>query len=133
MRILIKITYALLGIVGIFLLLWFGMPEIRKTFQTVKMMSIVVKLDNQCTVADDTFIVTVPGTDLQFPIKNRIVRLRLRSDRKLQLKSNPKYPAIRYEGMHEEVKKNVVLVADCSSSPRIKCIFKSMNEKFNNK
>ena len=77
MRILIKITYALLGIVGIFLLLWFGMPEIRKTFQPVKMMSIVVKLDNQCTVADDTFIVTVPGTDLQFPFKNGIVRLSL--------------------------------------------------------
>ena len=75
MRILIKITYALLGIVGIFLLLWFGMPEIRKTFQPVKMMSIVVKLDNQCTVADDTFIVTVPGTDLQFPFKNGIVRI----------------------------------------------------------
>lgn len=130
MRILIKIIYAILGIFGIFLLLWFGMPEIRKTFDPVKMVSVVVKLDNKCTVADDAFIVTVPGTDLQFPFKNGIVRLRLRSDRKLQLKSNPKYPAIRYEGMHEEVKKNVVLEADCSSSPRIKGIFKSMNDKF---
>ena len=106
------------------------MPDIRKIFEPVKMVSIVVKLDNKCTVADDTFIVTVPGTDLQFPFKNGVVRLRLRSDRKLQLKSNPKYPAIRYEGMHEEVKKNVVLEADCSSSPRIKGIFKSMNDKF---
>ena len=32
MRILFKIIYAFLGIFGIFLLLWFGMPEIRKTF-----------------------------------------------------------------------------------------------------
>tara|TARA_B100001173_G_scaffold163383_1_gene141482 strand:+ start:96 stop:497 length:402 start_codon:yes stop_codon:yes gene_type:complete len=132
MRILVKIIYALMGIFGILLLLWFGMPEIRKAFEPLKMISVVVKLDNKCTVANDAFIVAVPGTDLQFPFKNGIVRLRLRSDRKLQLKSNPKYSAIRYEGMHEEVKKNVVLEADCSSSPRIKGIFKSMNKKFKN-
>ena len=77
--------------------------------------------------------ISAQSAGFQFPFKNGVVRLRLRSDRKLQLKSNPKYQAIRYEGMHEEVKKNVVLVADCSSSPRIKGIFKSMNEKFKNK
>ena len=119
-----------MGIFSILLLLWFGMPEIRKAFEPVKMISVVVKLNNKCTVDNDAFIVTVPGTDLQFPFKNGVVRLRLRSDRKLQLKSNPKYPAIRYEGMHEEVNENVVLEADCSSSPRIKGIFKSMNNKF---
>tara|TARA_B100000579_G_scaffold430260_1_gene443333 strand:+ start:652 stop:1053 length:402 start_codon:yes stop_codon:yes gene_type:complete len=130
MKILLKIIYALIGIFGILLLLWFGMPDIRKAFEPVKIIPVLVKLDNKCTVANDAFIVTVPGTDLQFPFKNGIVKLRLRSDRKLQLKSNPKYPAIRYEGMHEEVKKNVILEADCSSSPRIKGIFKSMNDRF---
>tara|TARA_Y100000739_G_C20303282_1_gene326464 strand:+ start:112 stop:486 length:375 start_codon:yes stop_codon:yes gene_type:complete len=117
-----------LFLIGI--LLWFGMPAIRKTLETTKIISVVVKLDNKCTVGDDAFIVTVPGTDLQFPFKNGVVRLRLKSDRKLQLKANPKYKAIRYEGMYEEVKKNVTLVADCSSSPRLKGIFNSMQNQF---
>ena len=122
--------YTVLSLFLIGILLWFGMPEVRKVFEPIKMVSVVVKLDNKCTVSDDAFIVTVPGTDLQFPFKNGVVRLRLKSDRKLQLKSNPKYKAIKYEGMHEEVKKNVVLEADCSSSPRLKGIFKSMKNQF---
>ncbi len=122
--------YTVLSLFLIGILLWFGMPEVRKVFEPIKMVSVVVKLDNKCTVSDDAFIVTVPGTDLQFPFKNGVVRLRLKSDRKLQLKSNPKYKAIKYEGMQEEVKKNVVLEADCSSSPRLKGIFKSMKNQF---
>ena len=130
MYILKTVFFGLLGLFIIFLLIWFGMPKIRTVFEPQKMLSITVKLDNKCSLDDDSFIVTVPGTDLQFPFKNGIVRLRLRSDRKLQLKSNPKYPAIRYDGMHVEVSKNVVLVADCSSSPRLKGIFKSMKDQF---
>ncbi len=122
--------YTVLSLFLIGILLWFGMPEVRKVFEPIKMVSVVVKLDNKCTVSDDAFIVTVPGTDLQFPFKNGVARLRLKSDRKLQLKSNPKYKAIKYEGMQEEVKKNVVLEADCSSSPRLKGIFKSMKNQF---
>ena len=122
--------YTVLSLFLIGILLWFGMPEVRKVFEPIKMISVVVKLDNKCTVSDDAFIVTVPGTDLQFPFKNGVARLRLKSDRKLQLKSNPKYKAIKYEGMHEEVKKNIVLEADCSSSPRLKGIFKSMKNQF---
>ncbi len=126
-----KVVYALCGIFAIFLLLWYGMPNIRKAFNPTKILSIVVKLDNKCSLDDDSFIVTVPGTDLQFPFKNGVVRLRLRSDRKLQLKANPKYPAIRYDGIIVDVNKNVVLEADCSSSPRLKGIFNSMKKQFN--
>ena len=67
---------------------------------------------------------------LKYTFKNGVVRLRLKSDRKLQLKANPKYKAIRYEGMYEEVKKDVTLIADCSSSPRLKGIFNSMKNQF---
>tara|TARA_B100001564_G_C20286678_1_gene510645 strand:- start:113 stop:514 length:402 start_codon:yes stop_codon:yes gene_type:complete len=130
MHFLKTLFYTILSLFLIVILLWFGMPAIRKTIEPAKIISVVVKLDNKCTVVDDAFIVTVPGTDLQFPFKNGVVRLRLKSDRKLQLKANPKYKAIRYEGMYEEVKKNVTLVADCSSSPRLKGIFNSMQNQF---
>ena len=127
-----KILFGILGILFVFLIVWFGMPNVQNIFKEVKIISVIVKLDNKCTLDDDTFVVAVPGTDIIVPFRNKIARLRLKSDRKIQLIANPKYTAIKYDGMFEDVKKNVVLEADCTTSPRLKGIFKSMKEQFKN-
>ena len=127
-----KILIGILGILFIFAIIWFGMPNVQNVFKKVKMMSITVKLDNKCSLDDDSFVVAVPGTDIIVPFRNKIARLRLKSDRKLQLRANPKYPAIRYDGMFLDVKENVILEADCTTSPRLKGIFKSMKDQFKN-
>ena len=132
MNIIIKILFTIFGLLGIISLIWFGMPNIRKNLESAEVISITVKLDNKCSLDDESFVVVVPGTDLQFPFRNKVARLRLRSDRKLQLKANPKYPAIRYDGIIVDVAKQVTLEADCSSSPRLKGIFNSMKEQFKN-
>ena len=127
-----KILIGILGIFFIFAIIWFGMPNIQNVFKEVKMISVTVRLDNKCSLDDDSFVVTVPGTDIIVPFRNKIARLRLKSDRKLQLRANPKYPAIRYDGMFVDVKENVILEADCTTSPRLKGIFKSMKDQFKN-
>ncbi len=127
-----KILFGILGILFVFLIVWFGMPNVQNIFKEVKIISVTVKLDNKCTLDDDTFVVAVPGTDIIVPFRNKIARLRLKSDRKIQLIANPKYTAIKYDGMFEDVKKNVVLEADCTTSPRLKGIFKSMKDQFKN-
>ena len=127
-----KILIGILGILFIFAIIWFGMPNVQNVFKKVKMMSVTVKLDNKCSLDDDSFVVAVPGTDIIVPFRNKIARLRLKSDRKLQLRANPKYPAIRYDGMFVDVKENVILEADCTTSPRLKGIFKSMKDQFKN-
>ena len=127
-----KILIGILGIFFIFAIIWFGMPNIQNVFKEVKMISVTVKLDNKCSLDDDSFVVAVPGTDIIVPFRNKIARLRLKSDRKLQLRANPKYPAIRYDGMFVDVKENVILEADCTTSPRLKGIFKSMKDQFKN-
>ncbi len=127
-----KILFGILGILLVFLIVWFGMPNVQNIFKEVKIISVTVKLDNKCTLDDDTFVVAVPGTDIIVPFRNKIARLRLKSDRKIQLIANPKYTAIKYDGMFEDVKKNVVLEADCTTSPRLKGIFKSMKDQFKN-
>ena len=127
-----KILIGILGIFFIFAMIWFGMPNIQNVFKEVKMISVTVKLDNKCSLDDDSFVVAVPGTDIIVPFRNKIARLRLKSDRKLQLRANPKYPAIRYDGMFVDVKENVILEADCTTSPRLKGIFKSMKDQFKN-
>ena len=132
MKMIAKILIGILGILFIFAIIWFGMPNVRNVFKEVKMMSVTVKLDNKCSLDDDSFVVAVPGTDIIVPFRNKIARLRLKSDRKHQLRANPKYPAIRYDGMFVDVKKNVILEADCTTSPRLKGIFKSMKDQFKN-
>ena len=127
-----KTLIGILGILFIFAIVWFGMPNVQNIFKKVKMISVTVKLDNKCSLDDDSFVVAVPGTDIIVPFRNKIARLRLKSDRKLQLKANPKYPAIRYDGMFVDVKENVILEADCTTSPRLKGIFKSMKDQFKN-
>ena len=132
MKMIAKILIGILGILFIFVIVWFGMPNVQNVFKEVKMMSVTVKLDNKCSLDDDSFVVAVPGTDIIVPFRNKIARLRLKSDRKLQLRANPKYPAIRYDGMFVDVKENVILEADCTTSPRLKGIFKSMKDQFKN-
>ena len=132
MKMIAKFLSGILGILFIFAIIWFGMPNIQNVFKEVKMMSVTVKLDNKCSLDDDSFVVAVPGTDIIVPFRNKIARLRLKSDRKLQLRANPKYPAIRYDGMFVDVKENVILEADCTTSPRLKGIFKSMKDQFKN-
>ena len=56
----------------------------------------------------------------------------LRSDRKVQLISNPKYKSVRYVGIHVPVEKKLTLEADCSTSPRLKGSFGSMKNQFKN-
>ena len=132
MKMIAKILIGILGILFIFAIVWFGMPNVQNAFKKVKMISVTVKLDNKCSLDDDSFVVAVPGTDIIVPFRNKIARLRLKSDRKLQLRANPKYPAIRYDGMFVDVKEDVILEADCTTSPRLKGIFKSMKDQFKN-
>jgi hypothetical protein len=132
MRFLIKIFFLVFGISIIGLILWFGMPNIQKALKPVEIISVTISLNNKCPVDDDSFIVTVPGTDIKVPFKNGIARLRLKSDRKVQLQANPIYEAIRYDGIYVLVAKRMTLEADCSTSPRLKGIFGSMKKQFKN-
>ena len=130
MRFFIKTVFFLLGVLVIGMMLWFGMPNIQQAFKPVEMISVTITLNNKCSVDDDSFIVTVPGTNLEVPFKKGVAKIRLKSDRNVQLKSNPKYEAVRYTGIHVPVEPKMVLEADCSTSPRLKGIFGSMKDPF---
>ena len=130
MNFFVKGIFFALGISIIGLILWFGMPNIQKAFKPIQMISVTITLNNKCSVDDDSFVVTVVGTSLEVPFKKGVARIRLKSDRKVQLKSNPKYEAVRYTGLHVPVEPKMVLEADCSTSPRLKGIFGSMKDQF---
>ena len=132
MRFFIKSVFFVLGISIIGLMLWFGMPNIQNALKPVEVISVTITLDNKCSVDNDSFVVTVSGTNLIFPFKKGVARLRLKSDRKVQHQSNPKYEAVNYTGIHVPVEPNMILEADCSTSPRRTGIFGSMKNQFKN-
>ena len=132
MNFFIKSIFLIVGISIIGLMLWFGMPNIQQVLKTVKVISITITLNNKCSFDNDSFVVAVPGTNLIFPFKKGVARLMLKSDRKVQLLSNPKYKAVRYVGIHVPVEPKMILEADCSTSPRLKGIFGSMKNQFKN-
>ena len=72
MRFFIKTSFFLLGISVIGLMLWFGMPNIKKAFKPIEMISVTITLINKCSVGDDSFIVTVPGTNIEVPFKKGV-------------------------------------------------------------
>jgi hypothetical protein len=108
MRFFIKIIFFLGGISVIGLMLWFGMPNIQHALKPVEVISVTITLNNKCSVDDDSFVVTVPGTNLIVPFKKGVARLRLKSDRKVQLQANPKYEAVRYVGIHGPVEPKMI-------------------------
>ena len=132
MNFFIKSIFLIVGISIIGLMLWFGMPNIQNAIKPVEVISVTITLNNKCSVDDDSFVVTVPGTNLIIPFKKGIARLRLKSNRKVQLQSNPKYEAVRYVGIHVPVESKMILEADCSTSPRLKGVFGSMKNQFKN-
>ena len=132
MNFFIKSIFLIIGISIIGLMLWFGMPNIQKVLKPVKVISVTITLNNKCSFDNDSFVVAVPGTNLIFPFKKGVARLMLKSDRKVQLLSNPKYKAVRYVGIHVPVEPKMILEADCSTSPRLKGIFGSMKNQFKN-
>ena len=132
MNFFIKSIFLIVGISIIGLMLWFGMPNIQQVLKPVKVISVTITLNNKCSFDNDSFVVAVPGTNLIFPFKKGIARLMLKSDRKVQLLSNPKYKGVRYVGIHVPVEPKMILEADCSTSPRLKGIFGSMKNQFKN-
>ncbi len=52
-------------------MLWFGMPNIQNALKPVEVISVTITLDNKCSFDNDSFVVTVPGTNLIFPFKKR--------------------------------------------------------------
>ena len=56
MKIIKFILIISLSFLFILTILWFGMPNFQNIFNEVKMISVTVKLDNKCTLDDDSFV-----------------------------------------------------------------------------
>ena len=105
-------------------------PNLSENLEPVKIIDVKIRLNNQCSVTDATFIVEAPEHRKRSKFFKGVAVMRLPENAKVKLAVSPKFPNFTYDGMPELVSPNMVLVADCGVSPRLKSIFGAMNDQF---
>ena len=121
-----KKIYLIGGMLSIFVVLVFVLiivPIILDSFKKPSLMVATIKLNNLCSVHDDTFMVVTRPYNRKSYFSNGVTRIKVMTDWKVRLAANDKYSQFRYDGDEVDVKKNIELTADCGTSPRLKSIF----------
>ena len=129
-----KNTYLIGGFLSIIVIVVFillALPIILNSFKKPTMIVSTIKLNNLCSVHDDTFMVVTRPYNRKSYFSNGVSRIKVMSDWKVRLAANEKYPQFRYDGEEVNVKKNLELTADCGTSPRLKSIFGAFQKQFN--
>ena len=107
-------------------------PRFNKSLDNPKYLDVTIRLQNECSIIDDAFIAEVTTHRRTGKFYNGVATMRLPNTAKVKLSVNPAFPNFVYEGVPVTITPDMVLVADCSVSPRLKSIFGAMNERFGN-
>ena len=105
-------------------------PSFSENLEPVELIDVEIRLNNQCSVTDATFIVEAPQQRKRSKFLKGIAVMRLPENAKVKLDVSPAFPDFTYDGTLEIVSPNMVLVADCGVSPRLKSIFGAMKDQF---
>ena len=120
-------AFTLALMLGIYYVL---IPSFSENLETVKIIDVEIRLNNQCSVTDATFIVEAPQQRKRSKFLRGVAVMRLPENAKVKLAVSSEFPDFTYDGMPEIVSRNMVLVADCGVSPRLKSIFGAMRDQF---
>ncbi len=105
-------------------------PSFSENLEPVKIINVEIRLNNQCSVTDATFMVEAPQQRKRSRFFNGVAVMRLPENARVKLAVSPEFPDFTYDGTPELVSQNMVLVADCGVSPRLKSIFGAMKDQF---
>ena len=105
-------------------------PSFSENLKPVEIIDVEIRLNNQCSVTDATFIVEAPQQRKRSKFFKGVAVMRLPENAKVKLAVSPEFPDFKYDDMPEIVSPNMVLVADCGVSPRLKSIFGAMKDQF---
>ena len=107
--------------------------QLCKQFEPLKVIQVKAFLNNRCSVTNDVFVAEAPKQGRTAKFYDGVAIMRLPEDTKIQLAISKAFPDFKYDDVPQDVAGEVILVADCSASPRIKSIFDAMNEQFKEK
>jgi len=95
-----------------------------------KYLDVTIRLQNECSIIDDAFIAEAPEQRQTRKFHNGVAKMRLPEAAKVKLSVSPLFPDFVYDGVPETVTPEMLLIADCSVSPRLKSIFGAMRDRF---
>lgn len=117
------------GAVLIGALVWlynWGVPNPRGD----KPMVATLRLDNQCGLVEDAYIITTyPGNETA-TFSNGIARITTTTNSYIEVKASPKYPAFSLDAPRVKVEENMVVPVRCQPESRAKRTLETFNEQF---
>ena len=130
MKLALTLTGIILFVASLFGLFWFFMPGFSSQFDPPKIIMVKATLENRCPVIDETFVAEAPEQGRRAPFRDGVAIMRLPEGSTIQLAVSSAFPAFRYDDTPQQVAPNITLVADCDVSPRLRSIFGSLKERF---
>jgi hypothetical protein len=88
----------------------------------------VVTLVNRCDVRDTDFVVQDVTTRQVARFSNGVARVKTQTGRQLTLQLATKYDEVRFSGLRQQARENMVMTADCDSSEKESATMKSLRK-----
>ena len=105
-------------------------PSFSDNLDAPEYLDVTIRLQNECSVIDDAFVVEAPEQRRTRKFYNGVAIMHLPETAKVKLSVSPLFPDFVYDGVPKTVTPDMLLVADCSVSPRLKSIFGAMKDRF---
>ena len=107
-------------------------PTLSQEFEKKESIFVKIKLENRCSFDDDVFIVIHKDSGRTVAFNNGVANITVQEGSNLTLALSPLYPDFRYDGVPQPAEPKMLMIADCSASPRMQMIMDSMKESFKN-
>lgn len=127
---------ALLIIAGLISGLYFLTPMIYQYIgfsDPDEIVTVHIELENRCSFDDKVFVVNAVNTSRSFRFHDGKATIRVPRKTQLVLAVSRDYPGFEYSDIPQKISDDMPMkmIADCSTSPRLKSTMDALNEQFN--
>ncbi|MDA8676286.1 hypothetical protein N9M53_06330 [Alphaproteobacteria bacterium] len=128
---------AVLILLGLISGVYFLAPVIYDQFgydDPDEIVTVTVELENKCLFDDDVFVVKTLNTSRTFRFSNGKAIIRVPRKTQIMLAVSREYPEFSYSDVPQKIddKMPMKMIADCTTSPRLKSTMDALQQQFNN-
>jgi hypothetical protein len=128
-----QITIAF-GVFFIATLVYLGWPKTRHMLglDEPKEITAIVRLINQCPLADSSFAVRNTDTGRSIPFSNGRAQIEGAQGTYLQIVLASRFDSVTFSGEKQRIKPQMTMTADCASGERMRGVMDGIGDKFGN-
>ena len=114
----------------VFCIHWLSIENFRKNIFPIKSNYFEIKLINRCLVHEKYFWIEVLGKQKTFKFQNNKSKVLVDKSDKVRLVIEEKYSDYFYQQHYQQIKHELVLIAECKFDTSIQNAIRSMRERF---